>query len=63
MWTCERCHRSNSDDRYDCHHCKNFNPHVNAAHVRWVDWKCPKCKASNGGGFRTCGKCGVKRPA
>lgn len=60
-WTCERCHTSNEDDRYQCKKCKGFNPMGSEAHTRWNDWKCAKCGESNGGGFRTCYKCGAKR--
>lgn len=62
-WRCERCGTSNSDERYDCSKCKNFNPHVDAGHVRWNDWTCTGCGEDNGGAFRSCGKCGMKRPS
>lgn len=61
MWKCPRCSTSNSDDRYQCSKCKNFNPVGSQAHTRWLDWTCNKCGISNGGGFGTCYKCGAKR--
>lgn len=60
-WTCDRCRTSNSDDRYQCSKCNNFNATASEAHTRWVDWTC-SCGQSNGGGFKSCYRCGKKRP-
>ena len=61
MWTCGRCHKSNTDDRYQCASCKAFNPLGSEAHTRFKDWTCSNCGISNGGGFATCYQCGKKR--
>jgi len=61
MWTCDRCGTSNSDDRYQCSKCKNFNATAPEAHIRWLDWTCSKCGTDNGGAFEKCRKCEAKR--
>ena len=59
---CDRCHKQTPDDKYHYVHCDYRNPKMSEAQNRWKDWSCPRCGASNGGGFRRCAKCNTKNP-
>lgn len=60
---CDRCHKETPADKYHCVHCHHRNPHMSEDHNRWKDWKCAKCGASNGGGFKRCAKCNALNPS
>jgi DNA-directed RNA polymerase subunit RPC12/RpoP len=58
-WKCGRCGKTNTDDwSNSCSHCGGWN----ANHGRYPDWKCSNCSFGNRGAYKTCYRCGARRP-